>query len=396
MDLSIRSLKEDDNIKKIFELCKQNNLITPNYATNIDVWNFQYVNNPIKRSWNAILINNADIGLIPLPMKVFSSDLLAGSISNGVISASVRNKLLPFNKSKTFAITPLIDECNQAAFNEGVDLIFVHSSIHSMIWRTLKYNKIQVDLELTYHSGLKYLFVGYYKQFNKKYRNRSLNALAKPYSLFLCGLNFMASFIKKIVIFADLMDIKNKEIEKVSVFNCEFNDLFQTFYDDNPNIITYKRDIDYLNWRFNNNQYLKYSFRVDDALAGYIILNKDESDLTTNSYTVVDCVILDEYLNYTSVFFRQLTKVKCLSIKFTHYLSCDYSRKLHKACLRQGYAFTINPFRCFLPGKKNQQEQHLYYKVSSSANLNDKQKEEFQNNNWFLTPIFFCPMYYPN
>ena len=49
MKLIIRPLKREDNKEEIFELCKQNALKSAVYATNYDVWNFQYVNNPLKK-----------------------------------------------------------------------------------------------------------------------------------------------------------------------------------------------------------------------------------------------------------------------------------------------------------------------------------------------------------
>jgi len=403
MDLLIRSLRKNDNIENIFELCKQNNLIAPFYATNIDIWNFQYINNPMKKSWNSILINKEDsriyghIGLVPTPMKIFSVDCLAGFISNGVIAKSARNKLLPFNKIKTFAITPLIDCCSHIAFDDGVDFIFAYSTIHPMIWRSLKYNEIHVDLNKTYHSSIKCLYMDYCNNFNQKYKTRPLVLLVKPYSLFLTSLNVISNLVISLVTFMDLIKFKIKKTKKITCFDSEFDNFFTKFYQSNPDIITYKRDASFLSWRFNNNCFLKFCFEIDGVLAGYIILEKMDGGLTSNSYSVLDCIVLDEYLSYTPSLFRTLNKSEKINIIFDHYLSCDYSHKLYKKCLRQGYVFSVNPFRKFMSVKKKYEvPNNLYYKVGNDADLTEAEKNKFTKNSWFITPIIFCPKYYPS
>lgn len=401
MDLIIRSLDDEDNKEEIFELCKNNNLITSKYATNINIWNFQYNFNPLKKSWNSVLINQKDntilghIGLIPNVIRAFSSDWISASTSNGVISSSVRNKLLPFNKSKTFAITPLIDTCVKQAFNDKVDISFVYSIIHPMIWRTLKYNEIKVEQKITIHSGIGHLFSLYYSFFREKNKVSPIRYLAGLYSTILIGINLIINTFGKIRSISNLLNSRKLKVEKIAEFNSEFNNFIDCFYENNSELITYKRDIDFLNWRFRSDHFSNYIFRVNNKIIGYIVLEKNDDSEVERNCKVLDCVILDEYLSYTSSIFRRLNRVEKLSITFSHYLSCNYSNKLFKECLKQGYRFVPNPFRIFnFKNKKLTPPSNMYFKINNSSKLSNEQKALSNYNNWFLTPIFFCPSYH--
>jgi hypothetical protein len=400
MDLIIRSLDSKDNKEEIFELFKKNNLIESKYATNIDIWNFQYNDNPLEKSWNSVLVNKDDgsilghIGLIPQVIRAFSSDWGSASISNGAISSSVRNKLLPFNKSKVFAIIPLIDNCVKQAFNDKVDISFVYSSIHPMIWRTLKYSEIKVEQKTTIHSNIRHIYNAYYSFFVEKYKISSIRHLAVLYSLILIGISLVKNIPSKIFNISNLLKSRKLIVNEVDKFNSEFNIFFDCFYNDNSELITYKRNIDFLNWRFTGDHFQKYTFRVKNKIIGYIILEKNKDNLKGLNCKVLDFIVLDEYLHYTSLIFKRLNRVKKIQITFPHYLSCNYSNKLFKQCFKHGYNFTPNPLRGFkIKNKKPPVSSCLFYKINSISSLSTDQKDSFNLNNWFITPIFFTPTY---
>jgi hypothetical protein len=401
MDLIIRSLEELDDREQIFDLCKSNNLIASKYATNSKVWNFQYNSNPLSKSWNSVLIDKEDnrihghMGLIPQRIRAFSLDWLSASISNGVISSSVRNKLLPFNESKTFAITPLIDNCVKEAFKDKVDISFVYSSIHPMIWRTLKYKEIKVLQTTTIHSNIGYLFSKYYSFFKVTYKTSFIRYFAFFYSSLLLILNLNISFFKKISNISNFLNIRKLELEKINEYSLEFNSFIDQFYNNNSELITYKRSIDFLNWRFTSDQFLNYVCRVDNKIIGYIVLEKNGDNAIKREYKVLDCVILDEFLSYTSSIFNKLCRKEKLIIIYNHYLSCNYSTKLFKQTLKHGYRYSPNPFSLFnLKNKKNKIASNLYFKINNSSTMSNEIKKLFNQNNWFLTPIFFTPTYH--
>ena len=111
----------------------------------------------------------------------------------------------------------------------------------------------------------------------------------------------------------------------------------------------------------------------------------------------MDCIILNDYLSYTSSIFKRLSKVENLRISFLHYLSCNYTHRLFKQCLKQGVLFTLNPLRILgVDKKKGHITSTLYYKINDKSKIAEEQKEYFdQTNNWFITPILFHPSYYP-
>ena len=403
MKLIIRPLKREDNKEEIFELCKQNDLKSAVYATNYDVWNFQYVNNPLKKSWNSVLVNKEDnaiyghMGLVPQIIKLGSFDLLAGTLGNGVINASLRNKLLPFKKSKTFAITPLIDRCVNDSFNDNVDLCLVNSIIHPLIWRTLKFRTTNIEQKSTFHSSLRGLFKAYLELFRNIYKTSFIRFFALPYSIFLIIIQLITKIISKFSSVSNEIKTENLVFSRISQFTEDFNHFFNEFYDANPELITYKRDLNFLNWRFKSNHFLIYSLKVKNKLIGYIILKKQDDCKNDNNHIVLDCIILNDYLSYTSYIFKRLSKVENLRISFLHYLSCSYTHRLFKQCLKQGVLFTLNPLRILgIDKKKGHITSTLYYKINDKSKIAEEQKESFnQTNNWFITPILFHPSYYP-
>lgn len=401
MDLVIRPLAKEDNKEEIFDILKSNNLTASKYAVNYDIWNFQYNNNPFKKSWNSVLVNKDDntilghMGLIPQVIRAFASNLLSASVSNGAISSSVRNKLLPYNNSKTFAIIPLIDCCVKESFNDNVDISFVYSSIHPMIWRTLKYNEIKVEQKTTIHSTIGYLFTEYHTFFLEKNKTGSIRYFAGLYSTILILMHSVINIFGQIRSILKLLKKRKLRVDKVSEFNSEFNVFMDEFYENNPKIITYKRDVDFLNWRFTSNNFKKYIFRLDNKTVGYIILEQNGTNKLENNYKVVDFVVLDKYLSYSSMMLKRLRKTEKLSIIFTHYLSCNYSYKLYNECLNQGYRFSPNPFRLFsFNDKKYFTPSCMYFKLNNLSDLSEEQKISFSSNNWFLSPIFFTPSYH--
>lgn len=391
MDLFIRSLNEHDDIKQIFELCKKNNLNTPYYTTNINSWNFQYKNNPLHKSWNSVLINSKNnnihghIGLSPQLIRAFNKDWTVGLINNGVISTASRNKLISFNNKKTFAITPLIDNCVNQSYSDGVDLTIANTTIHPIIWKTLKFSTINIERKTTIHTNIVGLFKQYLILFNKLNKIRLLKILVTPYIIFL----ILIHYLSKLLVFPPFF--KNIEIKRITSFHSEFVIFFNDFYNKNHKIITCKRDLNFLNWKFNNDHFKIYEFRVKSKLVGFVILEKSIESLN-NLYNVTDCIVLNDYLKYTNSFFQQIKIIENTPINFIHFLSCEYSYLLFNQTLKNGFLFTTNPLRILgFDKKKRHITSTLYFKINSASEF----KNLFSTNqhNWFITPILFNPGY---
>lgn len=401
MNLVIRSLENQDNKEQIFELCKQNNLTSAYYTTNINTWNFQYENNPLRKSWNSVLVdkdNNTIIGhmgLGPQVIRAFSSDWTAGLINNGVISDSARTKLLPFNHTKTFAITPLIDCCVNESYKDNVDITIANSIIHPLIWRTLKFRTLNVETKSTIHSNLKGLFKAYFELFGSIYKSSYKRFLALPYSIFIIVIQLIAKTISKFTSVSGSIKTGDLVVDRISTFNSEFDDLMSAFYAANPDVITCKRGIDYLNWKFTSEHFAIYTFKIKSKLVGYIILEKQVHNKIDNNFVVTDCVILDDYLYYTSAVFKRLVKGENIRISFLHFLSCNYTKKLFKQSIKQGFQFTLHPLIILgFDKKKRNVTSTFYYKINNKSDLTAEQKEAFEHPNWFITPMLFNPGYY--
>jgi len=396
MDLIVKKLDEECKKDEIFKLLINNNLTSSKYAINNDIWNFQYNLNPLKKSWNSILVNKNDntifghIGLIPQTLRAFSSDWPSASISNGVIDSKVRNKLLPFKKSKTFAIIPLIDSCTEDAFKDKVDVSFVYSTIHPLIWRTLKFNEINVVRKTTIHSSISYLYDKYYSYFIDKYSSSFIQYFAKLYSFVLVSLNVIEQNFRAISSISSIIKRKKISFNKINKFDSEFNIFMDNFYKINSDIITCKRNKGFLNWRFSSNNFLKYIFRINNRIIGYVILEKNDENKLLKNYKVVDCVVENQYLIYLSSIFKSLVKNENLAITYVHYISCKYSHKLLKESSKQGYFFNINPFK--FTDKKKVTPSNMYYKLNTNS-MNEKNIALFDSSNWFITPISFNPSY---
>ena len=398
MDLIVKKLDEECKKDEIFKLLINNNLTSSKYAINNDIWNFQYNFNPLKKSWNSILVNKNDntifghIGLIPQTLRAFSLDWSSASISNGVIDSKVRNKLLPFKTSKTFAIIPLIDSCTEDAFKDQVDVSFAYSTIHPLIWRTLKFNEINYVQKTTIHSSISYLYDKYYSYFIDKFSSSFIQYFARLYSFVLTSLNVIERNFRAISSISSIIKRKKISFKQINKFDSEFNVFMDDFYKINSDIITCKRNKDFLNWRFSSNHFLKYIFRINNKIIGYVILEENDENKLLKNYKVVDCVIIDQYLIYLSSLFRSLVKNENLSITYVHYISCKYSLKLLKESSKQGYIFNINPFK--FTEKKKVTPSNMYYKINDSSIKNVNLINLFKTNNWFITPILFNPSYH--
>jgi len=389
-DMHIRPLEGSDDLAQIFELCKKNDMTTENYATNIEIWNFQYNKNPIKKSWNSIVTENENIlghiGLYPLPLRGAKKKFLAGSISNGVLSKSIRNKLLPFKGKKTFSIIPLIDNCASTAFQEGADIVFAHSTIHSMIWKTLKYRKMDVTCKTTYHSGVKGLFLAYYSSLCKK-RKIFSGSLGVIYSAMLTSKSILPILINRGVHFLTRNIKSDISIASFETFGVEFENLFNEFFDGNQDLVTYDRSIKYLNWKFSQSQFKKIMVTSHGKIIGYLVLQKiDGSD----NFKVIDYVILNEFIKKSAFIFNFLSYIEGINISFTHFLSCGYSNLIYEALNKQGVELNLRPLSKLL---KNQKETKapIYYKSNDVGSNPVPSLDQYL---WFISPIFFTPSYF--
>ncbi len=393
MDLSIRDLAPEDNISEIVTLCKENNLLSANYATSESAWNFQYRNNPIKKSWNAVIHDEdsnlimGHVGLIPLPVFSFPNRYLAGSISNGVVSPLARNRLVPFNKYKTFPIISLINRCCENAFRSNVDFIFAFSSIHQMIWKALKFTNIEFSVRMTLHSTTTELF----KAYKQNIWAGPSGIIVKVFkSIFLCStlmlhkLGSVRCFIKYAA------NKRGISISNADGFDGEFCEVISTFNKDNTDIITYDRQIVFLNWRFSNRQFIKVKIYKNDTIIGYAVLEKNDAEENREMCTMVDFVVLNEYIMEIPHILYLIRSKNRISFKFQHYLSCDYSQEIYNECKKSGHAFGYSAFR----ERNSNVKRHVpfYFRVNpySQSNLGKDLKEK----KWFITPICFAARFH--
>jgi len=387
--LYIKPLSKSDDIRNVFELCKENKMVTSNYATSEQVWDFQYNNNPIKKSWNAVITNNdvifGHIGLYPLPISIKSEKLLGGSISNGVLSKSVRNKMLPYKDKKTFAVIPLIDTCCNTAFDDDVDLIFVYSTIHPVIWKSLKFTAIDVESKTTFHSGIKNLYLAYYDLLLIKKKAVLTGLLGKFCAATLTGLDTVPKLLNRTLFSFRNERAKSSTITQFERFDDKIDDFFNEFHERNPNLITYQRNKDYLNWKFSQSRFLKFKFYFENAIIGYIVLESHNENTTCK---VVDFLILNEYMDLTKVLLEQLVHVEKISFTFPHYLSCEYATSIWKESCAHGVHLSLSKFF----RKKISSSTPLYYKFNGRHKSNGS-SINFEILPWFITPIFFTPTF---
>lgn len=381
-NLVTRDLNLSDNIEHILLLCKENNMQSDNYATTKQVWDFQYRKNPIHKSWNAVIASNdlilGHIGLYPLPIKAFSQTLLGGAISNGVLSKTIRNKMLPYKGRKTFAVIPLIESCCKTAFDDDVNLIFVYSSIHSMIWKALKFTPIETNVKITFHSGIRDLYRTY-KGLLYKSGKLSHKGIVVGYSTFLTFMHIISKLSNKI-----LFSVKKNfiTINGFETFDSELDVFFTKFHKKNVELITYQRKTDYLNWKFTQNKFKKFKIHYQSELVGYIVFESNDDD---NNLKVIDFLILNEHINLINDVFDYLVNVKKMSFYFPHYLSCKYANNIFDNSRKNSVFLNLNPFRKKISTKT---KVPLYYKINSSKNTYD-----FESQPWFITPVFFTPSY---
>ncbi len=388
-NMHIRLLKKNDDLNQIFELCKQNMMIGENYATTYDIWDFQYNKNPLNKSWNSVVEHEEQIlghiGLYPLPLRGPQKFFLAGSISNGVLSESIRNKLLPFKDKKTFSIIPLIDNCASSAFGDGIDIVFVHSTIHPMIWKALKYKNIDVTCKTTYHTGLKGLYQKYHNLLCKK-RVIFNGVLGIIFSAILTLTRVLPMTVTRCSHFLTKNSNRDISICKFDVFDNNFKCFFDQFNDANKTLVTYDRNIEYLNWKFSQTQFKKFKININNTLVGYLVLQKNNE---TNDFDVIDYIILNKHLNETQFIFNQLSLTEGMSISFTHFLSCEYSESIYNELNKQGITLSLNPAHMFSK-KQKITKAPIYFKINNMTNSPIMLDER----SWFISPIFFTPSYF--
>ena len=343
MPLKIKQLEKQDNVEPIFNLFKKNNLTGPNYAYCRSIWNFQYLDNPEKKYWNVTIIDEkSDVirgcfGLIPFPFKIDSEVFSAGCISAIVTDVGVRKELLPYNNTKAFATFPLIEEGCQNAFREGVPLIFGFSSIPFSFWRLLHFHNLSVEMKTTWHVDFYRLYQQYIHEFQARIKIGWQRLFIKPYSLLMTALQIFSKKCKNFFSGINTRESLEINIEAFKDFDESFKPLFSHFYSQNSELITYDRgDLRYLNWRFNNDQYWRFKFFTNGLLIGYCIILKKEQEKGRGFGEMYEFIVLKEHMRRLPQILELLSQ-KGLKFKFTHYLSCQYSRELFKECSQVGY-----------------------------------------------------------
>jgi len=386
-----RALDEMDGLQYVFDLCKENSMTTANYASSKDIWDFQYNKNPIGKSWNAVIADDdlilGHIGLYPLPICTPSGQLLAGSISNGVLSKSIRNKMVAYKDKKTFAVVPLIDTCCNTAFGDGASIIFVHSSIHSLIWKTLKFTTIEMETTSTFHSGFKDLYLANSRLVAEKNIPFFKGVIGKLYSVALTAIDAVPKLFNQVQYGLRKINTVTKNISSFEYFDNDIDVFFKKFHLLNKDIITYKRDKIYLNWKFSQRRFKKFKICIDNEIIGYIVLEPNNND----EYKVVDFLVLNQYLNETGNLLDYLVYTENLAFIFPHYLSSKYAKDIHTKSNKCGISLSINPLSKFNKEKKCSMVP-LYYKLND-FNFSAEHASTFKTQSWFITPIFFTPTY---
>lgn len=389
--LIARELKTMDEISDIFEICKENKMLSSYYATSNEAWDFLYRNNPNKKSWNTILTDDKKIfghsGIHPFSLKVFSNKVFSGGLSNVVISKLVRKKMLPYKNKNTFPVIPLMDSCCQAAFRDNVQLIFAYTSIHPMIMKSLNFKTINLKKEITIHANLTNLYKFYFEQSYARYGKKKLRVFVRWDALLLMMINIIPKFYQKIIWRMERLNGRMK-IVKFDDFDFNFSELFAKFNTRNDKIITFDRSVEYLNWRFKGNNFLKYKIIFKEQLVGYLLLEKIESD-KVEKYSVIDYIILNEYLKSTNAIFNYLIFDKKITIIYEHYISCDYVKKIFKMLLKH----TVD-LKSLLNFKKNIGNiQPFFYRINDVESLSVESLDMLEKSTWHISPIFFTPTY---
>lgn len=403
MQLKIKRLEKQDNVDPLFHLFKKNNLIGPNYAHLRNIWNFLYLDNPEKKNWNALIIDEKNdeirgcFGLIPFFFRIHSEVFRAGHISGLVTDEEIRRIRLPYNNSRAFAAFPLIEEGCQNAFKEGVPLIFVFSVIPFSFWELLHFHNLSVEMKTTWHVDFNELYQQYIHEFLARIRTGWQRLFIKPYSLFITMLQI---FLKKYKIY--FLGINTKKYLEINIeafkdFDESFKPLFSSFYSENPGLITYDRDLRYLNWRFNNDQYWRFKFLINGLFIGYCIILKKEQEEVNGFGEMYEFIVLKEHMRRLPQILALLSQ-RGLKFKFTHYLSCHYSKELFKECSQAGYQILFTILEIIRArAKKIVRQSSFYFRLNPNSPLMRQYAENLKDErNWFINPLFFGPRYYPS
>jgi hypothetical protein len=279
------------------------------------------------------------MGLVPLPLTLNSKQFLAGSISNGVVDHSVRNRLLPHNNAKSFPIVPLINECCNMSFADDAEIVFAFSSIHPLIWKAIAFEKLKVEFEETWHLdfGKTYLIVGSKLQMAIK---NTLLRYPTPMFTFLFSFGVMIrKFIQKIVVTGAFKKDK-VEIEKFQYFDNSLDVLFEQFTREYPTVTMYQRRSSSLNWRYSKAEHIKYKFTQNGKLVGYCVLCRDRSN-NSLIYNVEDFLILKSFFGSVSGILIYLHCNEKLLFRMQHFLTCDYSYQLYGEFRKFGHSLEL-------------------------------------------------------
>ncbi len=399
MGLVIRPINlAEDNLEQVSHLLIRNGLNATKYAITPAAWRFQYIENPNRKSWVSILIDEelrsilGHIGLLPLPLIQNSQQFLAGGISNGVIDCTVRNKLMQHNNVKSFPIVPLIDKCCKNAFENEVKLIFAFSSIHSLIWKNLHFKLLDIQVDESWHLN----FLDAYKTLVSKLKfvieNRWLSYLIKSYAFFLA---LCSQVVKHVSLAKAVKSLINNKVQVVQFeyFDNSFEPLFKEFVCDHPNVIMYERSIAYLNWRYESASCLKYKFTYMGELIGYCVLRKDSLP-GSNVHQMEDFMILKSRIDNVSPILAYLLTKENLSFKMQHFLSCNYSFMLFNEFRNHSDTVEVNPLRSLFCGEKKKISNPFYYKLNDDIMSQETQNSFSDSKNWLIEPLFFTPVFH--
>ena len=403
MDLTIRFLGKEDHLEQIFDLFRTNSLLGPNYASTRGVWQFQYEKNPRSKSWSTIYINQENnailghFGLLPFPLTIRSQRRTGAYVSSCVTAKESRKAFSPFSQTKkTFPVVSLIEQCCRAAFADSADLVFCFSIIPFSFWKMFKFHNLSLETRTVWFLSPRELYGQYVQELKSRIKNGWRKIFIKSYALSLTLLQGAWKTARKIRHSLCVNDGAKIDLEEFHEFDQSLGDLWAKFVCDNPDLITYDREIPYLNWRFNNSSYSRYKFFIKGRLIGYCIILKHETKSRAPLHEIYEFIVLNAYLKYIPVLLTKMAAKQNAKIEFKHFLSCPYSRKMFRESARYGYQLFLRiPEVVRNKPRKAIMQPSFNFRMNRESPFIQRHEEYLKNTeNWFINPLFFVPRYY--
>ena len=387
MKLAVRPLENKDNIEAICAIFQEKEMLTTNYANSRDIWDFQYVNNPEKRSWSTLIYDQEDnqilghFGVIPFPVRMGTKIIEGGCVSGLAISKKAEGKSITQNGKPVFAVYSLIEQCCKKVFEDKIDLIFNYSRIAPAFWKGLQFKQLSFVRVETWHLLPSDLYKQYVGELQQRV-NGYLKIFIRPYAF---ALTVVQQILKCTRGVNQSLGLSHVAVTEFKEFDRDIEQVVEAFDRENQDVTTFDRRTDFLNWRFHSNAFSKFKFIADGRLIGYCILFGSD---------MYDFIILKSY------FFRIPEILNAVAVRstfrFRHYLSCAYSRRVFVESAKQGYQMFFT-FGEIIRNKFNKEvrEPAFYYKTNTLSPLAGEIEQKLNmEEGWLINPLFYGPRYF--